>query len=112
MEAGRKAVLQSIARLSMEAELELFHGAQTKDSPLMAVLLSTREAAAAALDAMVKVDPADTEAVRKLQNEVQRYLDLVKYTQDLLDSGDQAMNEMEPEDIEEMRALLINEGDT
>ena len=110
MEASQKAALQAVARLSLEAELELFHSSKTKGSPLMVVILCAKKDAAKALEKMVKVDPADTESVRKLQNEVQMYLNLVEYTQKLLDSGDEAMNEMEPDEIEEMRAMLINEG--
>lgn len=109
MELGRKAALQAMFRLSVDTELALFHDSQ-KNGPLLAVLVAARNDAIGALVGLAKQDPADVEAMRKLQNEVQRFIDLVTHTKGIIESGEQAQAELEPEAQQEIRDLLLAEN--
>lgn len=108
MQVDYRTALQAVVRLSADAELELFHN--RKRGPLTSVLLQAREDAIQGLIGLVNAPPADTENIRQLQNEVQRYVDLLTYTRKTLESGDEAIQEMRPEDQEEFRRLLVEES--
>lgn len=109
MDVSRKTALQALVHVSALAELELFRS-KYKSSPLMHVLLAARRDAIDAMKGLVNVDPADTEGVRKLQNEVQRFFDILTFTQGILDGGEEAIAELEPGEIEELRELLLTEA--
>lgn len=108
MQVDYRTALQAVVRLSANAELELFHN--IKRGPLVSVLLRAREDAIEALVKLVSVPPDETENVRKLQNEVQRFIDLLIYTRATLEAGDQALEELKPDEQEELRRLLVEES--
>lgn len=108
MQVDHRTANEALVRLASEAELEIFHAKTT--GALMAVLYKARQDALQNLVGLVSVDPAKTEDVRKLQNEVQRFIDLLGYVRELLHAGDEAMKELEPEQQELVRQALLDEA--
>lgn len=108
MQTEHRIANEALLRLAAATEIELLHDA--KRGPLASVLLRAREDAVENLAALVKVDPAKTEHVRKLQNEVQRFLDLLGYTKQQMTDGDQAAEELRPDQQDELRRLLEDEA--
>lgn len=109
MDVPHRAALQALVRLSANTELELFHKVKQQSSPLLHVMLCARKDAIDALSKLPKCDPENSKDIRTLQNEVQRYLDLISYVQSILDSGDEAYAEMQPDDIAELREALTGQ---
>jgi hypothetical protein len=64
-----RAALEAVFRLGCDATFE-FIRSNPQGGPLLHVMAKARGAAIEALVALVNVDPADAEHVRKLQNEV------------------------------------------
>jgi hypothetical protein len=96
---------RALMRLSAETEIELFSRNSAR-TPLGMVLYRARRDAIEAMAKLVKVPFTDPDSIRLLQNEVQRYLDMLKFVGDTLAAGDTAMQELEPHEQEEARKLL------
>lgn len=81
--------------------------------PLFVVMALARKDAVAAFGQWVRTNPADTEAMRKLQNDVDRYFDLVRYVRNIFEQGDEAHKRLTTEDTEELRehVSLADTGD-
>jgi hypothetical protein len=96
---------RALMNLSVQTEIELFEKHQG-NTPLGMVLRRFRSEAIDALVALVKVPFADADQVRLHQNEVQRYLDLLRFLNETLTAGEQAAAELAPVEQEELRKLL------
>lgn len=96
---------RALMLLSAATEDELFskHPVRT---PLGMVLYRARREAIQSLSKLVKVPPHEADDIRLLQNEVQRYLDMLTYVSDALNAGDDAAKELEPHEQEALREVL------
>lgn len=70
----------------------------------LVVLTRARNAAAEALMNLARVSPDDPKSIRALQNEVQRYFDLITWTQEAIDEGQHASEMFDRDDMEAVRA--------
>lgn len=110
MNVDHRTALQALVRLAADTDLEIFaKGRGDRESPLMAVLLACRNDALAALVELVRVDPANAESVRKLQNEVERFVELVAHVKGIREAGDNAERELEPEEREAVMAAIVDD---
>jgi hypothetical protein len=115
MDVTHEAALKALMRLANETEMQLFH-AKAKNGPLLHILVAARRASVDALQALASVDPSKTEDVRKLQNEVQRFNDLVHWVVEVLGGGDEAYQQLtaDQEEVEAVRDAIrsqIEQGD-
>lgn len=103
-----KLALRRDVELSAKVEVELT--STLRSEPLLVVLNAAKERAADALAALVHVDSADQAAIRKLQNEVRRFDDLVKWLHELLIAGPEAERQLNVLQMQEARGLVIDEA--
>lgn len=109
MDVDQKTALQALFKLSVDTNLE-FVKEKTEAGPLFVFMVTARRDAIDALSGLVKVDPAKIEDVRKLQNEVQRFIDTVSFVDELFRKGDEAAQVLSEIEAEEMRDLIAAEG--
>lgn len=102
-----KLALRRDVELSAKVEVELT--SRLRSEPLLVVLNAAKESAAEALAALVWVDAADQAEVRRLQNEVRRFDDLVKWLYELLIAGPEAERQLNDLQMQEARGLVIDE---
>jgi hypothetical protein len=107
MEPIYKIALQRDLTLSAHAEVELT--SKIKSEPLLVVISAAKEQAAAALVGLVSVDPEDHAEIRRLQNEVRRFDDLVKWLRELLIAGPEAERLLSEMQMQEARGLIIDD---
>ncbi len=74
--------------------------------PVAHILKRARGEAAEALAALIVVDPTQVEEIRKLQNEVNRYRDLVRFLSDAVSAGLEAETMLSKEDREDLLETL------
>lgn len=115
MDVTHEAALRAVLRLANDAELELFH-TKAKNGPLLHIVMQARNEAIDALAALAEADPSKVEEIRKLQNAVARFNDLVTWIVNLLKAGDEAWQEIhvDPVETERVRDILrsqLEEGD-
>jgi hypothetical protein len=115
MDAATRSFLVAANAIGIEANLEFIKhpkGSRHRftTGPLFMVMALARKDAIQAHAALVSTDPTNIEMVRKLQNEVQRFYDLVTYVKLILDNGDDAYRRLTTEDEDEMRDALAAEG--
>jgi flagellar motility protein MotE (MotC chaperone) len=94
--------------LSEDVEEQLTARARDGYRPLVAILVKARHAAADAIAALVAADPANAEDIRRLQNEVRRFEDLVRFTQELLVEGREEQLEIADADRAELEELIFS----
>lgn len=112
MQVDQKAGLQVLVNLSHDTDLE-FIKQRTKKGPLFVFMVVCRREAIQALQGLVHVDPASPELVRKLQNEVQRFLDLVEFVKKVSSQGFESALQLRTEEENELREVMEAEiGDT
>lgn len=111
MDAMRAASLQAMIRLANDAEMQVFHTKVADGAPLLHVLMQAKAEAIEALESLASADPNKPDDIRRLQNDVKRFNDLVKWTVKLLASGDEAWGEMHEQraEVEDMRRLIRSE---
>lgn len=90
--ARERALLRHVADY-IDLDLQLSKSTQTR--PIATMLAKARDEAALAMVALVIVDPSKVEEVRKLQNEVRRFDDLVRWTRKIIVDGRDAESEIE-----------------
>lgn len=109
MEIDDKAALRAAFQLGIDVNLE-FIKQKTKRGPLFLVMAFARRDMIEALKRLPHVDPADTEGVRKLQNEVQRFLDLCAYVRKIFIESDEAAQQLTALEADELREAIAAEG--
>lgn len=103
--ASYKLALEAASRLSIQIEAEL---RSRRSESLLVFLDDAKEAAARALAALVDADAEDFRAVRKLQNEVRRFDDLVGWMKQRLLEGPEAENVLSDLQRQEARGLVLD----
>ena len=105
MDVAHIDAARALMNLSAQTEIELFHD-NAGNTPLGMVLRRFRADAIEALRALVKVPFNDEKQIQIHQNEVQRYLDLLRFLNETLTAGEQAAADLAPVEQEELRQLL------
>lgn len=105
-QASYKLALHRASRLSIEIEAEL---RSRRSEPMLVFLHEAKEDAANALVKLIDVDAEDHATIRKLQNEVRRFDDLVGWMKARLLEGPEAEVELNQMQIEEARGLVIDD---
>jgi hypothetical protein len=99
--------LDRAAVLSADIEEQLTARREHGMRPLVAVLAKARREAADAIALLVDAAPSDTAAITRLQNEVKRFADLVRWLKEIVNEGlDQQyeVTDAERDDLEELIA--------
>lgn len=112
MAVDQRTAFEAMLRLGNNTDLE-FIKQKTNSGPLFKVMVLARADAIDALTKLVNVPPTDAEPIRILQNEVQRFVDLVAYTLTILRAADEALGElraMDEDDASAVRELIETEG--
>jgi len=104
--------MQRLVEASASLEVQFDKDAQRR--PVLFLLKKAREAAVAAMEGLIFIDPTKADDVRQLQHEIRRYDDLVAWCSQIIVEGkeaDQRLSEMEREEF--ARAVLdpANEDD-
>jgi hypothetical protein len=99
--------MQRVVRASAEIEVALLE----KNNPIVHVLSKAKKAAVAAIVQLVDVDPSNVENVRKLQNEVHRFDDLIVWLQDIVREGFENNRRLASGDRDEFADMLSYEPD-
>lgn len=107
MDSAYKLALQRDLTLSAHVEVELT--SKLKSEPLLVVINHAKEQAATALVALATVDPENPAEIRRLQNEVRRFDDLVSWLRELLIAGPEAERQLSDMQMQEARGLVIDE---
>ena len=111
MDAAHRVALAALITLGRETEFQ-FLKAKKGERPLVEVLIRARRLAIVAMAELASVDPSDAEGVRKLQNEVNRFIDMLEYTKGILTDASEAADEIGPDDEAEMDGLIFgNDGE-
>lgn len=105
MHVDQRTAHQAMVRLAHDADLE-FIRERTKTGPLFAFMYESRRMAIEALVNLAHVDPIDAEGVRKLQNEVQRFIDVLAFVRGLFDKGYESAKILKTDDADELRELV------
>ena len=109
-----------IASLALEratlisADIEEQLTARGKDGmrPLIAVLAKARREAAQAIAALVDTAPSDAAAIARLQNEVRRFADLVRFLREIAMDGLDERYEVADAERDELERLVAPPDDT
>ena len=94
--------------LSEDVEEQLTARARDGYRPLVAILVKARRAAAEAIAALATADPEKPDDIRRLQNEVRRFEDMVRFTQELLAEGREERLEIADADRAELEELIFS----
>jgi hypothetical protein len=112
MDANHKLALQALVHLSHDTDLEFVRKkAGQEEGPLFIFMLRARRDALDALIGLFQVPPDQTESIRKLQNEVQRFIDTVEFVKEVQQKGYEAANELREEEAAELRELVHDNED-
>jgi hypothetical protein len=103
--ASYKLALLRASALSIQIEAEL---TSRKSEALLVFLHDAKEQAAKALVALAEVDADDPAAIRKLQNEVRRFDDMVGWMKQRLLEGPEAERELNELQRQEARGLVLD----
>ena len=110
MEIDYKTAAQAIVRISTAMELEFLRKSKRKDiGPLQYIAVLFRRDAIAALAKLAEIDAEDAAAIRRCQNDVRRFVEVIDKIQVTLSQGDDAHDELQPEEQEEVRRLITEE---
>lgn len=93
--ALKRAVADSA---EIEAQLEATRGCR----PLLTVLVKARAEAAEAMSVLTTTAPEDVQEIRRLQNEVARFRDLIRWLAQIVAEGFDADSEISDADREEL----------
>lgn len=94
--------MQRLIRLSATIEVELLN----VSSPIVQMLAMARDEAAQAINELVEVDAAAPDAIRKLQNKVVRFDDLVRWLADIVRLGFEHNREINGSERDEYADML------
>jgi hypothetical protein len=101
--------------VELSADIEI---AMRKDianaGPLLGILAKARDAAAEAIAALVTVDAEEPKEIRRLQNEAQRFTDMVRWLTEMLAAGvdaDEGIGDEERTELIDLLAESIEDAD-
>jgi hypothetical protein len=103
--------LERAALLSADIEEQLTARAKDGMRPLIAVLAKARREAAAAIAALIDTPPADAAAIARLQNEVRRFADLVRFLREIVMDGLDERYEVADAERDELERLVAPPDD-
>lgn len=92
--------------LSRDIEEQMTARARDGFRPLVAALQLARVEAGQAVAALCDVDPDDAKEIRALQNQVQRFRDLVRFFKAIATAGIEAEIALSDEDREDLERLV------
>lgn len=104
--------LERAALLSADIEEQLTARANDGMRPLIAVLAKARKEAAEAIAALIDTPPADAAAIARLQNEVRRFADLVRFLREIVSEGLDERYEIADAERDELEQLVAPPDDT
>jgi len=104
--------LERAALISADIEEQLTARAKDGMRPLIAVLAKARREAADALAALIEMAPSDAAAIVRLQNEVKRFADLVRFLRDIVNEGLDERYEVTDAERDELERLVAPPDDT
>ena len=90
----------------VDAALTVADQVKIKDSALRLVLDQAREDAARAVQELVRINPIDAEAVRRLQWQVTRFEDLCTYVSQILSAGREATADLSQSQADALEKLV------
>lgn len=94
--------------MEASASLEVQFDKDAGRRPVLFLLKKAREAAVAAMDALIFVDPTRADDVRQLQHEIRRYDDLVTWCREIIIDGKEADQRLAEIDREEFASAVID----
>jgi hypothetical protein len=108
--------LARAALLSADIEEQLTARKEHGMRPLMAVLAKAKAQAADAIAALVDTPPHDPAAIARLQNEVRRFADLVRFLREIVNEGLDQRYEVADAERDELERLVappddVNDGE-
>lgn len=98
--------LERAALISADIEEQLTARAKDGMRPLVAVLAKARREAADAIAALVDTPPSDAAAITRLQNEVKRFADLVRWLKEIVNEGLDQRYEVADAERDELEILV------
>jgi hypothetical protein len=98
--------LERAALISADIEEQLTARAKDGMRPLVAVLAKAKAQAADAIAALVDTPPADAAAITRLQNEVKRFADLVRWLKEIVNEGLDQRYEVADAERDELEILV------
>ena len=98
--------LERAALISADIEEQLTARNEHGMRPLVAVLSKARREAADAIAALVDTAPSDAAAIARLQNEVKRFADLVRWLQEIVNEGIDQRYEVADTERDELERLV------
>ena len=104
--------LERAALLSADIEEQLTARGKDGMRPLLAVLARARREAAEAIAALVDTPPSDAAAIARLQNEVRRFADLVRFLREIVMDGLDERYEVADAERDELERLVAPPDDT
>jgi hypothetical protein len=103
--------LERAALISADIEEQLTARNEHGMRPLVAVLSKARREAADAIAALVDMAPSDAAAIARLQNEVKRFADLVRWLQEIVNEGIDQRYEVADSERDELERLVAPADD-
>jgi hypothetical protein len=98
--------LEHAALISADIEEQLTARKEHGMRPLVAVLAKARREAADAIAALVDTPPSDAAAITRLQNEVKRFADLVRWLKEIVNEGLDQRYEVADAERDELEILV------
>jgi hypothetical protein len=98
--------LDRAALISADIEEQLTARKEHGMRPLIAVLAKARREAADAIALLVEADPAKPDEVGRLQNEVKRFADLVRWLREIVNEGLDQRYEVADAERDELERLV------
>jgi hypothetical protein len=104
--------LARAALLSADIEEQLTARTEHGMRPLIAVLAKAKAQAADAIAALVDTPASDAAAIARLQNEVRRFADLVRFLREIVSEGLDQRYEVADAERDELERLVAPPDDT
>jgi hypothetical protein len=98
--------LERAALVSADIEEQLTARAKDGMRPLVAVLAKAKAQAADAIAALVDTPPSNAAAITRLQNEVKRFADLVRWLKEIVNEGLDQRYEVADAERDELEILV------
>jgi hypothetical protein len=98
--------LERAALISADIEEQLTARKEHGMRPLVAVLAKAKAQAADAIAALVDTPPSDAAAITRLQNEVKRFADLVRWLKEIVNEGLDQRYEVADAERDELEILV------